>query len=308
LIVNPRGLAKPVSLEPSRDEGTWTALYGSVTFNQYGREFPCGGMNERGLVVEVLWLNGTTYPPVDDRRALGSVQWLQYQLDTAATVDEVLASLQKIRIYGGASVHFYLADSTGAAAALEFLSGKAVVHRTGESMPAPVLANHTYAESAEFLASCQGWGGDRPLERSSRSLVRFARAALGARELAAPASPPRTAEIFGLLDKVAQGGHTQWSIVHDLKRLRIRFRTSTNPDESLVDLSELDFSCGRAVQWLDLSRTRSGNVRGQWVDYDARRNRELIVSSYRKTEFLRETPKGSLDRLAAHPDRARCLP
>src|SRR5262245_52821757 len=28
----------------------WVSKYGSVTFNQYGREFPTGGMNEKGLV------------------------------------------------------------------------------------------------------------------------------------------------------------------------------------------------------------------------------------------------------------------
>jgi choloylglycine hydrolase len=26
----------------------WTSRYGSITFNQYGREFPSGGINEKG--------------------------------------------------------------------------------------------------------------------------------------------------------------------------------------------------------------------------------------------------------------------
>jgi choloylglycine hydrolase len=29
---------------------SWISKYGSITFNQYGREFPTGGMNEKGLV------------------------------------------------------------------------------------------------------------------------------------------------------------------------------------------------------------------------------------------------------------------
>jgi penicillin V acylase-like amidase (Ntn superfamily) len=30
-----------------------------VTFNQYGRNFPSGGMNEAGLVIELMWLEGS---------------------------------------------------------------------------------------------------------------------------------------------------------------------------------------------------------------------------------------------------------
>ena len=44
LIVNPRGLRKTGFLPRGP---AWTSSYGSVTFNQFGRDFPMGGMNER---------------------------------------------------------------------------------------------------------------------------------------------------------------------------------------------------------------------------------------------------------------------
>src|SRR5689334_21028972 len=37
----------------------WTSRYASITFNQYGRDFPTGGMNEAGLVVALMDLEGT---------------------------------------------------------------------------------------------------------------------------------------------------------------------------------------------------------------------------------------------------------
>src|SRR4029078_10666679 len=40
----------------------WTSRYGSITFNQWGREFPMDGMNEKGLVIALMWLEGTVYP------------------------------------------------------------------------------------------------------------------------------------------------------------------------------------------------------------------------------------------------------
>ena len=44
-------------MDPRKAKGTpasWVSKYGSVTFNQYGRELPTGGMNEAGLVVETI--------------------------------------------------------------------------------------------------------------------------------------------------------------------------------------------------------------------------------------------------------------
>ena len=67
---------------------TWTSRFGSLTFNQYGREFPSGGINEKGLVVELMWLDDTRYPAPDGRGELPTLQWIQYQLDTAANVDD----------------------------------------------------------------------------------------------------------------------------------------------------------------------------------------------------------------------------
>ena len=51
VIVNKRGCIKKSADRPGEkgERAIWTVKYGSVTFNQYGREFPMGGMNEVGL-------------------------------------------------------------------------------------------------------------------------------------------------------------------------------------------------------------------------------------------------------------------
>ena len=51
---------------------TWTAQYGSITFNQYGRELPTGGINEAGLVVESMALSEARYPEPDHRPYIGA--------------------------------------------------------------------------------------------------------------------------------------------------------------------------------------------------------------------------------------------
>ena len=92
LVVNKRGVAKASRIEPPDRPAHWTSRYGSVTFNQFGREFPSGGMNESGLVVELMWLDASQYPPPDSRPAVGVLEWIQYQLDQFATAAEVVAN------------------------------------------------------------------------------------------------------------------------------------------------------------------------------------------------------------------------
>src|SRR3954447_12341560 len=67
VLVNKRGVAKTAAPPPAGSPAQWTSRYGSVTFNQFGREFPNGGLNEAGLALELMWLNETLYPAPDQR-------------------------------------------------------------------------------------------------------------------------------------------------------------------------------------------------------------------------------------------------
>lgn len=62
VCTNLKGLEKTSSSMDDGTQVTWISKYGSTTFNQYGKEFPTGGMNEKGLVVELMWADGTQYP------------------------------------------------------------------------------------------------------------------------------------------------------------------------------------------------------------------------------------------------------
>ena len=83
VIVNKRGVSKTSQTDKP---ASWTSRFGSITFNQFGRDSATGGMNEKGLVVELMWLDGTRYPAADARSEVGTLEWIQYQLDTASNV------------------------------------------------------------------------------------------------------------------------------------------------------------------------------------------------------------------------------
>ena len=151
---------------------SWVSKYGSITFNQYGKEFPTGGMNEKGLVVELMWLDETQYPAPDSRPAISVLQWIQYQLDNCATVEEILATDKILRIatVGTTPLHYLVTDKQGNAATIEFLNGRLIVHK-GKDLSVPVLTNNTYQESVSHLRSV---APDK--ESHGSSLGRFARA------------------------------------------------------------------------------------------------------------------------------------
>ena len=89
VIVNKRGVSKTAMTYINMDSNptSWTSKYGSLTFNQYGREITFSGINEAGLVVSTMMLLETEYPAPDSRPSLGPGQWTQYQLDNSSTFE-----------------------------------------------------------------------------------------------------------------------------------------------------------------------------------------------------------------------------
>src|SRR5690606_3298893 len=135
-----------------------------------------------------------------------------YQLDTAATVEEVIASDKKIRItpFGGVKIHYFVADATGDSATIELLKGKMVVHR-GSDMVVPAITNSTYESSAQFLARHEGFGGDLPTPQSLSSLDRFARLCTNSCQID-PESDDLPMAGLDVMDTVAKEDSTQWQI------------------------------------------------------------------------------------------------
>jgi choloylglycine hydrolase len=301
-MVNKRGVAKTAALAPPETPARWVSRYGSVTFNQYGREFPNGGLNEAGLAVELMWLDATRYPDPDGRPALDCLEWIQYQLDNFATADEVASNAGRLRISSPARIHFLACDKRGSCATVEFLDGKPVVH-TGSSLPAPALTNHTYEESLRFRDQTRG---DAAALQGMGSLQRFARASRRAESFAAGnLQEDAVRYAFETLDAVAQGPHTRWSIVYDLRAGRVHWRTRENRRLRSVSLAAFDFSCGSPVKVLAVD-AGEGDVARRFTDYTPEANRGLVAAAFRQTAFLANLPPEEVAATARHPETTSC--
>ncbi|HET9744697.1 MAG TPA: linear amide C-N hydrolase, partial [Chitinophagaceae bacterium] len=199
VCTNLRGLSKTSLKTENGETVSWVSKYGSITFNQYGKEFPTGGMNEKGLVVELMWLDETKYPGNDGRPAVGVLQWIQYQLDNCSTIEEVIAADKRIRISptGTTPLHYLIADANGNASTIEFLDGRMVFHK-GSDLSLPVLTNSTYEESARSFKNSAAYGNN--------SLERFNDACKMIQQLnAGKTTKPMIDYAFDILSEVSQG-------------------------------------------------------------------------------------------------------
>ena len=302
IFVNKRGVAKIAGGGDNPHPARWVSRYGSVTFNQYGRENPTGGMNEVGLVVEEMWLDETEYPQDKTLPTIDTQEWIQYELDTSATVDEAIANARKVRIDSEVKVHFLISDKSGSAAAIEYLKGALVVH-TGKELPFQTLTNDTYAKSIAYLKVSTS-----NKATSEGSLDRFYRAAKRTQTLEVEKRSVTDVinYAFDILTNVAQGTGTQWSIVYDQLNQKIYFRTLQNKQIRSIDMGRFDYACGSDVKLFDANTNDSGDVTNKFVGYTRKANRDLIDRSFNGTDFLKAIPSQVRDFFASYPESFRC--
>lgn len=304
LVINPRGLAKKSIVPDGAKPVRWTSRYGSLTFNQYGREFPLGGMNEAGLAMEVLWLDETVYPTTGDRPSIGTLQWVQYCLDSFRSVADVVASASELAISGPAKLHFIACDQTGNCAIVEFLDGK-VVTRSERTLPLPVLTNSTFSDSLEYLNRTLGYGGDPVTPEGTGSLARFARTAKGVHAARSAARDLPVGDVYAILADVAQPDSTRWSIVYELQKTTVHFKTSGNAEIRTVNLADLDLDCTAEPLMLDLLAAGSGDVTSKLLPYSAGKNLETIEAGL-KAGKVTAAGRDAIDARAAYPESLTC--
>lgn len=303
IVVNKRGIAKnALMLDPTDRPSQWVSKYGSVTFNQFGREIPNGGINEAGLVLEVMMLPGTTYPGRDRRPAL--MAWVQYQLDNCATIEDVIASDEAVRVskLSPMPLHFLACDRKGNVATFEWLDGKFVVHR-GQKLPVPVLTNDTYAQSLDYLKQYAGHGGPKDLPHGSwGSLDRFVCATDRVMNYPATAGQDMIQYAFDTLTSVRQGDSTKWTIVYDLKTMELHYRTVSCNEIRTIRVAECDFDPHTPVKVISINTPHAGLLNPYFFDYDTDLNRWMINYSVKNTPELAFIPAQMLEMLALYPE------
>lgn len=264
----PQGLQRDGAAGPNSLK--WTSKYGSVVTSAFDIA-STDGMNEKGLVANLLWLAESKYPDYgSQQKGLSVAAWVQYVLDNFATVDEAVKELAKeqfvivsANIPGTerfASLHLSISDAKGDNAIFEYVDKKLVIHH---GMDYTVMTNSPIFEKQ--LALNEYWkqiGGLTMLPGTNRAADRFVRASFymsaipqtsDARiAVASTFSVIRNTSVpFGISSEEEPNiSSTRWRSVSDQKNLTYYFETVLTPNTFWIDLRKADFSKSQPVKRL----------------------------------------------------------
>ncbi|MCF8233733.1 MAG: linear amide C-N hydrolase [Bacteroidales bacterium] len=197
---------------------SWVSDYRSVTFNHFGKEFPLGGINQNGLVVEELNCPDYGFSSDPSRFLSNEFQFVQYLLDKCSNVEEVCQKINGIQIKPLlVALHYFVADRHGNIAVIEPRKDGFICY-SGSDLPLKVLSNNNYLESIRYTRNFAGFGGDLPVQTERKgSNDRFVSVSSLIKE-----APNKCSVDFALalLDTVSQED-TRWSIVYDIVGMKI---------------------------------------------------------------------------------------
>ncbi|TWF35365.1 penicillin amidase [Chitinophaga polysaccharea] len=276
----PRGMERNGEVGPASVK--WTSKYGSVIVSGYDIS-TTDGMNEKGLVANILWLAESEYPQWDHKRPAMSVAiWMQYVLDNFTTVKEVVAALKADKfdvvtdnVPGQprlATLHLSISDPTGDNAIFEYIHGKLVIHED----PAYVVMTNSPVFDQQ-LALNEYWkqiGGTVMLPGTNRAADRFVRAWFYINAIpqtddahlavASVFSVIRNCSVpFGITTPNQPNiSSTRWRTVADQKNLVYYFESALTPNTFWVNFKDVDFSPNAPVKKLPLTKNEvyAGNA------------------------------------------------
>ncbi|MBE9488222.1 MAG: linear amide C-N hydrolase [Bacteroidetes bacterium] len=270
LYIFPRGIERVGAKTDNTIK--WTSKYGSVIATAYDIS-TSDGMNEMGLVANILYLAEANYTRANDEKpVMGISIWAQYVLDNFATVDEAVKELSKETFRLDAPnlpnnvksvLHLAISDSTGNSAILEYIDGNLVIHEGREFQ---VMTNSPIFD--QQIALNKYWeeiGGLVMLPGTNRASDRYARASFYIKAVE-QSSDPRIAAagVFSVMRNVSVPigittpnqpniSSTRWRSVSNQKDKVYFFESTLSPSIFWVNFKDINFKKGASIKKLALT-------------------------------------------------------
>lgn len=289
----PRGIARDGAAGEKSIK--WTSKYGSVAVAGYNAG-TADGMNEKGLVANLLYLAESDYGQIDlnsDRPILSISLWLQYVLDNFATVAEAVDALAQepfqisapmIPNGSPAQLHLAISDPLGDSAIFEYIDGKLEIHHGKQYVV--MTSSPQFSHQLALNNYWQEIGGLIFLPGTNRAADRFVRASFlinaipkkpdpnyitavpnqsfNNQAVASVASVIRSVSVpLGITTPEQPNiSSTIWRTVADQKNKVYFFDSATSPNSFWIVLDNLDFSENAPVKKLSVANgaVYAGNV------------------------------------------------
>ncbi len=275
------GVAGPNSLK-------WKSKYGSIVTTGYDI-CSADGMNERGVVANLLWLDESQYPAFDiNTPAMAVSVWPQYILDNYASVAEAVEDLAKEdfivltdKVPGMdkmATFHISVSDSIGDSAILEYIDGKLNIYHDPKykvltNSPAfpDQLAVAKYGKEIYNLNNIPGsnLSSDRFI-RTSYYLDLLPTQCDSITSVGAVLSLIRNSSVpFGISTPDKPNiSTTRWRTISDNGNKRYFFESTLAPNLVWIDMTDFDFGKKGKVRKFDIKKNQNacGNISALFIE------------------------------------------
>lgn len=263
----------------------WTAKYGSVIASGYDAA-SADGMNEKGLVANLLYLAESEYGSLNNKPGLSVAAWVQYVLDNYATVNEAVDSIRKepfrivaAKLPNGSAptLHLAISDPTGDSAIFEYIKGKLTIHH-GKQFK--VMTNSPiYDKQLALDDYWQEIGGLTMLPGTNRASDRYVRASFYVDALPKfKDNRMAVSAAFSVIRNVSVPigittpdhpniSTTIWRSVSDQKNLIYYYESAISPNIFWIDLKKIDFNSTQKPRKISLQGHPifAGDVSGNFV-------------------------------------------
>lgn len=261
LIYSPRDVSRESIEEHGESKKfSWQSIWSSFSFHldNTGQEwtaantiaksrFPMGGMNEKGLTIEVVWLVNTKYPEDQNNQGirLNQLELVRYLLDTKKDIGEVETALNQINLvnrFPEAPLH-YMACDLNACIVFEFLDHKLEIFKKDSLIEENKLNNNILTNIFYKKADNDTNPGD--FYKGTRRVTPPARFAIVRSALEKTPPPTLLQDALQILKEVIVPNtslQTQWSYIYEPAK---GYLTIPNSQKDKWDLKEYNDKEGK---------------------------------------------------------------
>ena len=188
IAVYPRGMQENGQTKNGKNL-TWTSKYASIMVREKAGAInaDADGVNEKGLAINLLYLDGSKYETRDlNKPGVLVLKWAKYVLDNYSNVKDVVNNLNHYQVTNEAvalgknkvelPLHFSIEDTSGNNAVIEFINGKVTVYQgkqynvmTNEPGYDQQLENLTQVQQGKLYTVENLPGGAEPKNRFVRA-------------------------------------------------------------------------------------------------------------------------------------------
>ena len=237
----------------------WAVINAAVTVAPFGPGSALGGMNEKGLVIHLVWRDGVTAGAVDAQRLVEAMQWIRFNLDRRDRLADVIKDEATATIVASLPLQIFACDANGVCGVVEQVADT-VDRRWSELLPFAIATGHPYGDGLAELTRSRSGGRSATTGVRGEPLERFLRLANRVEELSRATAPITVDVAFATLaGAVPTAAYPRF--VYRPRERQVVVATGPAAAPTTVDLRSFVTRCGETVvSYEQLTSAAGGQV------------------------------------------------